>query len=287
MRKTSILLCAYNAEAYIAEAVGSTLAQTYHDFELIIVDDGSTDGTLGIIRSFDDERIRVIEGRHDYIGSLNIGLKHCRGQYIARMDADDIMEPGRIEAQVALMDTRPDIAVCTSWAQAFGQVERTIGNYVEGDVEDISTLFLMGNILIHPTSMIRRRFLTRHRLCYKAYPYAEDFKLWTDIARLGGRFHVIPHPLLRYRVTPGQATNAHREEQNATRLLIQQEVIEEKLRHVPASQKQVAGKLYRQLLLAHEAGLLAADAVIGVMYGVFRNLDKHLQQDPAEGWVKH
>ena len=70
MSKVSILLCAYNAEAYIAEAVGSTLAQTYHDFELIIVDDGSTDGTLGIIRSFDDERIRVVEGRHDYIGSL-------------------------------------------------------------------------------------------------------------------------------------------------------------------------------------------------------------------------
>ena len=62
MSKVSILLCAYNAEAYIAEAVGSTLAQTYHDFELIIVDDGSTDGTLDIIRSFDDERIRVIEG---------------------------------------------------------------------------------------------------------------------------------------------------------------------------------------------------------------------------------
>ena len=252
MKHVSILLCAYNAEAYIAEAIESTLAQTYRDFELIIVDDGSTDGTLDIIRSYKDERIKVIEGRHDYIGSLDLGLKHCQGEYIARMDADDIMEPNRIERQVALMDSRPDIAVCTSWAQAFGDVDKTIGNFVEGEVENISTQFLLGNFLIHPTSMLRRSFLIRHRLRYKEYPYAEDFKLWTDIARLGGCFYVIPETLLRYRITQGQVTNAHREEQNATRLLIQQEVIEEKLRHVPSSQKQLVGKLYRQLLLAHE-----------------------------------
>ena len=272
MKHVSILLCAYNAEAYIAEAIESTLAQTYRDFELIIVDDGSTDGTLDIIRSYKDERIKVIEGRHDYIGSLDLGLKHCRGEYIARMDADDIMEPNRIERQVALMDSRPDIAVCTSWAQAFGEVDKPVGNFVEGEVEDISTQFLLGNFLIHPTSMLRRSFLTRHRLRYKAYPYAEDFKLWTDIARLGGRFYVIPETLLRYRITQGQVTNTHREEQNATRLLIQQEVIEEKLRHIPSSQKQLVGKLYRQLLLAHEGGLVIADAVIGVMYQVFKNI---------------
>ena len=272
MKKVSILLCAYNAEAYIAEAIESTLAQTYRDFELIIIDDGSTDGTLSIIRNYKDERIKVIEGQHDYIGSLNLGLKHCRGQYIARMDADDIMQPLRIGRQVALMDSRPDIAVCTSWAHAFGEVDKTIGNFVEGDVEDISTQFLLGNFLIHPTSMLRRSFLIRHRLCYKEYPYAEDFKLWTDIARLGGRFYVIPEILLRYRITQGQVTNTHREEQNATRLLIQQEVIEEKLRHVPSSQKQLVGKLYRQLLLAHEGGLVIADAVIGVMYQVFKNI---------------
>ena len=70
MNHVSILLCAYNAEAYIAEAIESTLAQTYRDFELIIVDDGSTDGTLDIIRSYKDERMRVVEGQHDYIGSL-------------------------------------------------------------------------------------------------------------------------------------------------------------------------------------------------------------------------
>lgn len=278
MNHVSILLCAYNAEAYIAEAIESTLAQTYRDFELIIVDDGSTDGTLGIIQSYKDVRIKVIEGKHDYIGSLNLGLKHCCGEYIARMDADDIMEPTRIATQVAVMDAQPDIAVCTTWANTFGEVEKAIGNYVQGEVTDITTLFLAGNFLLHPTAMIRRRFLTHHRLHYKEYPYAEDFKLWTDIACKGGRFYVIPQPLLRYRITQGQVTNKHRQEQNETRLTIQQELIEWKLRYVPKENRQRAAKLYRQLLLAYQDGLLMADAVIQVMYHVFH----HIHQ-PSQG----
>jgi glycosyltransferase involved in cell wall biosynthesis len=268
----SILLCAYNAEAYIAEAIESTLGQTFHDYELIIVDDGSNDSTLDIIHQYQDERIKVIAAGHNYIGSLNTGLGHCHGNYIARMDADDIMEPTRIATQIELMDTHPDITVCTSWAQAFGEVEKTIGNMAEGEIEDIYTLFLLGNFLIHPTSMIRRRFLSYHRLHYKEYLYAEDFKLWTDIAHKGGRFYVIPQTLLRYRITQGQITNAHRQEQDATRLIIQQEVIEEKLRKVPSQHKPQVMRLYRQMLLSHENGYLAADAIIGVMFGIFQNL---------------
>ena len=271
-RKVSILLCAYNAEAYIAEAIESTLAQTYHDFEFIIVDDGSTDGTLGIIRNYNDKRIKVIEGLHDYIGSLNLGLKHCQGEYIARMDSDDIMQPTRIAAQVAVMDEQPDITVCTTWAQTFGEVKKNIGDNVQGKVEGITTLFLLGNFLIHPTSMIRRQFLMRHRLLYKEYPFAEDFKLWTDIAYKGGRFYIIPKPLLRYRLTQGQVTNMHWQEQNATRLTIQQELIEWKLKHVPKEHNQRARKLYHQLLLANHDGLLMTDVVIGCMYGLFLNL---------------
>lgn len=274
MKKVSILLCAYNAEAYIAETIESTLTQTFHDFEFIIVDDGSNDSTLDIIRSYNDERIKVIAAEHNYIGALNLGLKHCRGCYVARMDADDIMEPKRIGVQVKLMDTHPDITVCTSWARAFGEVDKTIGNVVEGEVKDIFTLFLLGNFLIHPTSMIRRNFLSCHRLHYKEYLYAEDFKLWTDIALKGGRFYVIPKKLLRYRITNGQITNAHRQEQNATRLIIQQEIIEEKLRQIPSHHKSQVMRLYKQMLQANQSGYLASDAVIRVMFGMFQNLNK-------------
>lgn len=269
--KVSVLLCAYNGEAYIAEAIKSTLAQTFQDFEFIIVDDGSTDNTLKIIRSFHDERMKVIEGKHDYICSLNLGLTHCHGMYIARMDADDIMMPNRLEKQVALMDAKHNVTVCASWAQTFGNVKHIIGNVVQGEVENINVLFLSGNFLIHPTCMIRRSFLTLHHLNYKDYPYAEDYKLWTDIAWHGGHFYVIPQRLIYYRVTPTQVTNVYRREQYQTRQTIQQEIIEKKLKQVPQEFKKRVGKLYRQLLLTYNDGILSADDVIYMMSRLFRN----------------
>ena len=259
MTKVSILLCAYNAEAYIADAIKSTLSQTFREYEFIIIDDGSTDNTLNIIKNFCDNRIKICSKEHNYIASLNWGLKLCQGEYIARMDADDIMESNRLEIQVALMDAKEEIAVCTSWAQTFGCVEKVIGNIVKEEVFDINRQFLHGNFLMHPTSMIRRKFLIQHRLKYKEYPYAEDFKLWTDIAIKGGRFYVIPQTLLRYRISPEQITNAHRLEQNQTRITIQQEIIERELRSIIGELKQRAGKLYRQLLLSYRDGLLKAD----------------------------
>ena len=269
--KVSILLCAYNAEAYIADAIESTLAQTFKDFEFIIVDDGSSDNTPDIIRRYEDERIKVIEREHDYIDSLNIGIRHCHGKFIARMDADDVMEPERIATQVALMDARPDITVCTTWAQSFGDVEKTIGNVFKGEIEDIGRLFLLGNFLIHSTSMICRQFLSRHRLQYKRYPYAEDFRLWTDIAHKGGRFYIIPQPLLRYRITSGQISQSHRKEQDETRLLIQQEIIEHELRKMPQPHQQRARRLYHHMLLCHQEELLTANPILRVMYQIFSN----------------
>jgi len=103
MNDVSILLCAYNAEAYVGEAIESILCQTYSAFELVLVDDGSTDGTLSIMRSFNNHRVNIIESSHDYIRSLNLGLHYCHGKYIARLDADDLMEPTRIEEQVYFM----------------------------------------------------------------------------------------------------------------------------------------------------------------------------------------
>lgn len=270
MKKVSILLVAYNAEKYIAQAIESTLAQSFCDYEFLIVNDGSTDGTLNIINNYDDKRIRVIDAEHNYIRSLNLGLKQCKGKYVARMDADDIMYPKRIEKQVSLMESNSKIVVCTSWAKTFGEVEKIIGNFTNGYVDDIYTLFLLGNFLIHPTSMIQRRFLTRHRLLYKEYSYAEDFKLWADIARIGGKFYIIPQSLLHYRISHEQITNAFKHEQNATRLIIQQEIIEELLKRNSYEHRTEIIKLYKQMLQIHNMDLLSADAVIGLMYEIFQ-----------------
>ena len=272
IKKVSILLCAYNAEAFIAEAIESTLAQTFYDYEFIIINDGSTDNTLNIIKSFSDERIKVSSKEHNYIASLNWGLKLCQGEYIARMDADDIMEPSRLDKQVELMDSNPGIAVCCSLAQAFGKVNNIMGGMVREEVHNSHLLFLLGNFIIHPTSMIRRKFLTDHRLYYKDYPYAEDFKLWTDIARYGGRFFVIPQILLRYRHTDIQVSHVHNQEQNESRLLIQQEIIEKEFQKIPSIYRQRTKRLFNQMILCHKDGLLTADTIIRVMFQTFNNI---------------
>ena len=95
--KVTVMITVYNGEKYISECIESILKQTYTNFELLIVDDGSTDNTRRLIRDFKDLRIRLIENTHDYIHSLNIGLNNSRGEYIDRIDADDIMMPERLQ----------------------------------------------------------------------------------------------------------------------------------------------------------------------------------------------
>lgn len=277
--KVSILLCVYNAERYIAQAIASTINQTFKDYELIIVDDGSSDETLAICRTFSDNRIIILKRRHGYISSLNAGLRKCQGEYVARMDADDIMEPERLGIQVKLMDSSPDITVCSSWARTFGEKEILVGNYVSGKVGNITHQFLTGNFIVHPSAMIRRSFLVNNRISYKNYAYAEDFKLWTDIARKGGSFYVIPQPLIRYRISKGQITHIHFREQEDTRVAIQQEIIEDELRHIPSIYEEAAKRLYEELLAAYQRGLLTADHVIKSMSYMFDNLLRNTQID--------
>ena len=108
----SIVMPAYNAEKYIKEAIDSIIGQSFSNFECIIIDDGSTDSTRDIIRSYNDERIVLLEKKHDYIASLNRGMNAPKGKYLARMDADDIMHPDRLKIQYAVMEAEPSITVC-------------------------------------------------------------------------------------------------------------------------------------------------------------------------------
>ncbi len=272
MNDVSILLCAYNAEAYVGEAIESILCQTYSAFELVLVDDGSTDGTLSIMRSFNDHRVNIIESSHDYIRSLNLGLHNCHGKYIARLDADDLMEPTRIEEQVYFMYHHLDLAACFSWAMAFGDHTGLYGNHVRGWVPMPYFWLLTGNYLMHPTAMIRRSFLQKHRIKYKNYPYAEDFKLWTDIARHGGQFYVIPKPLIRHRLNSAQVSKVHAKEQWQTRLQIQQEVIDHLITTLTHPAKRHIRTLFNQLLILNAANLIQGDKVATFMYNLLNQI---------------
>lgn len=223
----SIVMPAYNAEKYIREAVDSIMCQSFTDFECIIIDDGSTDSTRDIICSYDDERIILIENRHDFIGSLNLGLKTSRGKYIARMDADDIMHPDRLKIQYAIMEAESSIIVCGTWIQHVGESvpPKSIVGSESGLVEYPLLQFLKGNFMYHPTAMIRKCFLMENQLSYEDYAYAENLKLWTEIAKLGGTFYIDNQPLLYYRITGTQVTNQKRDEQKVTAERILLEIV--------------------------------------------------------------
>lgn len=266
----SVMMCAYNAEAYIQEAIKSVLNQTYKDFEFIIIDDGSTDMTLELIRQFEDPRIRVIRCHHDYINSLNRGLKACRGIYIARTDADDVMLPNRLKTQLDYMRAHPETAACFSWGTTFGSIQESIGHCAKGLILHAFFWLLTGNYLMHPSAMLRTEFMKQYHLRYKNYPYAEDYKLWADITRLGGLIYIIPKPLFKYRISKDQVSHVHHAEQNRTRLRIQQEILEELIYRLQGPWKVLLSRQYHMLLKLNQAALLQGDEVIVYMYKLLR-----------------
>lgn len=116
----TVLLVVRNCENYIKDCVSSVLKQSYKKFELLIINDNSTDKTQLIIESIHDERIRLINNKTDYISSLNLGIELSKGKYIARMDGDDIMMPRRLKKQIEVMEKHNDVSVCATWIQEFG-----------------------------------------------------------------------------------------------------------------------------------------------------------------------
>lgn len=270
--RVSVLMCVHNGEAYLSEAIESVLKQTFSDFEFVIVDDGSDDSTADIISGFQDDRIVYVHNKHDYISSLNLGLRTCKGGYIARMDADDRMRPERLQKQLGVLDSYPEVAVCCSWAAAFGTRCGVVGVKVKEYVDNPYLWLATGNYLIHPTSMIRKDFLKAHRLYYKRYSYAEDYKLWADITKRGGAVYVIPEMLLDYRINPSQVSNVHKEEQEITRLKISQEIIEELIHRLPASQRKVVSCYYNSMITLNCCELMQGDIAIAQAFKVIKNI---------------
>ena len=125
----TVLMPTFNAAAYVAQAVDSILAQTYADFEFIVVEDASTDGTLGILGSYDDDRLMIIRNSQNMgvARALNCGLSQARGQYVARMDADDRCSPDRFAKQVEYLEQHDDVAVLGTWAACIDGSGRASG----------------------------------------------------------------------------------------------------------------------------------------------------------------
>lgn len=275
--KVSILIVAYNAERYISECIESVIAQTHRDFEAIIVDDGSTDKTPEIISKITDKRFRLYRRHHDYISSLNFGLRQAKGTYIARMDADDIMLPTRLEEQVYLMNSQPDIDVCCSWASILNDPSNVIGCGT-GRIQEPLAELLINNMFIHPSSMIKKDFLMKHNLNYKNYPYAEDYKLWLEIAKKGGIFWVIPKPLIKYRVSDNQVSNIYCQEQHITALRIRNEVLLAILNNNKVAELDTFQSIYIKLEHLNKQALLSSGTILNIVYVIYKEIKQNIVQ---------
>lgn len=200
--RVSCLLAVWNGEAYLADAIRSVLSQTFRDFELIVMDDGSTDRTANILHQFqrEDGRIRVYNQPHaGLVATLNRGISLATGEYIARMDADDVSKPDRFAIQVEYLDRHQDIGICGSWIETFGNGVSEVVKYPNDDAS-IRCQLLFSSALAHPSTMLRRSMLLRHGLQYDEQAVnAEDYDLWVRASK-STRLANVPAVLLRYRV---------------------------------------------------------------------------------------
>ncbi len=214
--KVSVVMSVFNGEKYLREAIESNLNQTFSDFEFIIINDGSTDKTQEIIEEFADRdsRIRFInQSNMGLTKSLNKAIKLARGEYIARMDADDIALPERFEKQVAFLEKEGDVALVGTAYYEIDDKGGVIGRKVfpQSDVE-IRKIMLKYNPFFHASVMIRREVFEVVGLYGESIPFAQDYDLWLRIA---GKYKVanLPDPLMKRRYTPANISIAQENEQ--------------------------------------------------------------------------
>lgn len=208
MPKISVVMPAYNAEKYIGEAIESILNQTFKDFEFIIINDGSVDHTKEIIQKYNDSRIVLLENdkNRGIVLSLNKGLDAATGEYIARMDADDIALMNRLERQAEYLDEHKDIGVLGTGICTFGEKIKEQKRVFTTNAEQLKAELLFNSCIAHPTVMIRKSVLQKYNLKYNTeFAGAEDYCLWWNIAKVS-KIATLPDILLDYRIHESQIT---------------------------------------------------------------------------------
>ena len=196
----------HNDRPYLAEAVQSALAQALEDFELLVIDDGSTDGSAAYLASIRDARLRVIRNGANLglTKSLNIGLDHAAGSLVARMDGDDVASPHRLRRQVEYLERNPTVGIVGTSRTLVDDAGGFVA-HAPAATDDLAIRWkcLLGNPLAHPTVMIRSDLLRRHALRYdEAFTTAQDYELWSRLLPLTKAAN-LAEPLLCYRLRRG------------------------------------------------------------------------------------
>ena len=215
---------AYNVERYIGQAIESVLNQTFTQFELLVIDDASTDGTLDIVNAFaTDARLRVVRQKQNRgrPSSRNHGLDIAEGEYVAFLDADDYCAPERLAKQVAFLDANPDIGGVGSWKKWVDMD----GTPVAGEIrrfplepDEVACKMIRECTLGQTSLMLRRTAIGDYRYD-PAFPYSEDYELWARMIE-STRFANLKEPLTYYRRHTEQSISAHHDDQELATLRI-------------------------------------------------------------------
>lgn len=221
--RVSVLMSVYNGDQYLEDAIESILNQTFTDFEFIIVDDGSLDSSPSLLARYQQRDPRVLIHRLDrnrvLSAVLNFGINLARGEYIARMDADDISLPNRLQEQVAFMDAHPEVGVCGTWVELIGEFAGQVWKSPKQHDAICARLIFCNNIA-HPSVMLRLSVMQLYGLKYdESIAYGQDYDLWSRALPFV-KFAIIDAILLQYRLHASSITSTRRAQQIQTDKLI-------------------------------------------------------------------
>lgn len=205
----SIVMPVYNRADYLRESLESILNQSFSDFEFIIIDDGSSDGSVEIIQSYKDERINLFVNSENkgIVYSRNRGLKEAEGKYTAMFDSDDIALPDKFEKQTDFLEKHPDYAMCGTWVKWIDENGQLTGEKwkLPAPPEKIPAIMLFRNYFVQPTVVIRREAIPEGGYS-EGFDIVEDSKMWFDVS-LKHKVANLPEYLLHYRVHSGNVSN--------------------------------------------------------------------------------
>lgn len=238
----TVLMPVHNGERYLKEAIESILAQSFADFEFLIIDDGSTDRSRQIVESFSDPRIVLVANAENRgtVHVLNQGIALAKGRYIARMDADDISLPERLERQVRFMDEHPEVGVSGTGMRLIKNGKlKNIRTHAPSD-QELKIQLLFSPCFFHPTVIIRTELAKAH-----PYPdnliYTQDYNYWTQLAPLAS-FANLDEVLLHFREHEGQISTRKADIQVSNARALRTEYL-----------KQLAGVVSPEKLAIHHA----------------------------------
>lgn len=223
--QVTVLMSVYNSEKYVRESVSSILAQTFTDFEFVIINDGPTDSSMDIIKSFNDERVKIVENEEN-IGltkSLNKGLDIAKGKYVARIDADDIAEPNRLELQVAELESDSNVGLVSSWRKMISEAGEIINtDKVDYTPEDIFYTLHFRNCIIHSAATFRAELVKGLGGYSEKWRHGQDFDLWVRLSKLA-RIVQIPEYLIQVRkASTSISATKYDDQQNTIRLVVKE-----------------------------------------------------------------